>query len=52
MTAQEIIRFLDLKPHPEGGYYRETYRSFEAIPGSKTFCGALDWNGKNCIGFS
>src|ERR1039458_10444581 len=34
MTAQEIIRFLDLKRHPEGGFYRETYRSFEAIPGT------------------
>ncbi len=24
---QEIINALDLKPHPEGGYYKETYRS-------------------------
>ncbi|MFY0601371.1 MAG: cupin domain-containing protein [Cyclobacteriaceae bacterium] len=23
----EIIKKLDLKPHPEGGYYKETYRS-------------------------
>ncbi len=34
MTADQLIRLLDLKPHPEGGYYRETYRSFDAIPGS------------------
>jgi uncharacterized protein len=34
MTSQEIIRLLDLKRHPEGGYYRETYRSFDAIPGT------------------
>lgn len=28
MTADQIIRLLDLKPHPtEGGYFRETYRS-------------------------
>ncbi|MFA5812685.1 MAG: cupin domain-containing protein [bacterium] len=27
MTVQEIIELLDLKPHPEGGYYRESYRS-------------------------
>lgn len=27
MTASEWITHLDLKPHPEGGYYRETYRS-------------------------
>ncbi len=25
--AAELIRALDLVPHPEGGYYRETYRS-------------------------
>ena len=25
-SASEIIRLLDLKPHPEGGYYRETFR--------------------------
>lgn len=25
---------MDLKPHPEGGYYRETYRSPTAIPDS------------------
>lgn len=27
MTADELIRTLDLKPHPEGGWYRETWRS-------------------------
>ncbi|MUP44840.1 cupin domain-containing protein [Gramella sp. BOM4] len=26
-TTQEIIEKLDLKPHPEGGFFRETYRS-------------------------
>jgi uncharacterized protein len=26
MEAADIIRLLDLKPHPEGGYFRETYR--------------------------
>ena len=26
MTASEIIRLLDLRPHPEGGHYRETFR--------------------------
>jgi predicted cupin superfamily sugar epimerase len=26
MTAAEIIRLLELKPHPEGGHYRETLR--------------------------
>ena len=26
MGEQEVIRLLDLKPHPEGGWYRETFR--------------------------
>ena len=27
MNAKKIIQELKLIPHPEGGYYRETYRS-------------------------
>lgn len=27
ITAEELIRIYGLKPHPEGGFYRETYRS-------------------------
>ena len=27
MTAQEIIDHLGLAPHPEGGFYRETWRA-------------------------
>jgi len=26
LTADEVIAQLKLKPHPEGGYYRETFR--------------------------
>jgi hypothetical protein len=26
LTADDVIRLLDLKPHPEGGYFRETFR--------------------------
>jgi predicted cupin superfamily sugar epimerase len=26
LTAEEVIRLLDLKPHPEGGHFRETLR--------------------------
>jgi hypothetical protein len=26
ITAQDVIRLLDLKPHPEGGHFRETFR--------------------------
>jgi len=31
MTAKDIIDKLQLKPHPEGGFYSETYRSAERI---------------------
>ncbi|WP_343634203.1 cupin domain-containing protein [Fluviicola sp.] len=31
--AQELIEAFNLKSHPEGGFYAETYRSEETIPG-------------------
>lgn len=34
MTAEEIIARLDLSPHPEGGWYRQTWAS-EARPGER-----------------
>ncbi|MFL6235000.1 MAG: cupin domain-containing protein [Thermoanaerobaculia bacterium] len=27
MTAGEVVRLLGLEPHPEGGFYRETFRA-------------------------
>ena len=30
-TAGELIRRLRLAPHPEGGFYRETYRTAETV---------------------
>jgi predicted cupin superfamily sugar epimerase len=33
MTAEELIRLLNLQPHPrEGGWFRETYRAGDQIP--------------------
>lgn len=32
MDATFIIKLLSLSPHPEGGYFRETYRSPEEVP--------------------
>jgi predicted cupin superfamily sugar epimerase len=32
-TAADIIRLLDLKPHPEGGHFRETFRDPHATNG-------------------
>jgi uncharacterized protein len=31
LTAADIIRLLDLKPHPEGGHFRETFRDARDI---------------------
>ena len=32
MTAEDLIQKLGLKVHPEGGYFKEVYRSEELIP--------------------
>ncbi len=34
MTADDVIKHLDLAPHPEGGWYRETWRA-EAASGTR-----------------
>jgi len=31
-SVQQLIKQFQLLPHPEGGYYKETYRSPEIIP--------------------
>src|SRR5215831_1344544 len=31
-SARDLIQYYQLQPHPEGGHYRETYRSKEFIP--------------------
>ena len=33
LTAADIIRLLDLKPHPEGGHFRETFRDPHQVGG-------------------
>lgn len=32
-NAEQIIRQFDLQPHPEGGWYKQSYKSHETIPG-------------------
>ena len=34
MKPADLVRLLDLKPHPEGGFYRETFRD-TAGPGGR-----------------
>ena len=31
LSSQDVVRLLDLKPHPEGGHYRETWRADAAL---------------------
>ena len=31
VTIEELIESFELKPHPEGGYFAESYRSKESI---------------------
>ena len=33
LSAQDIIHHLGLEPHPEGGYFRETFRDTHVIKG-------------------
>lgn len=33
LSAHEVIARLDLKPHPEGGHYRETFRDSHIVAG-------------------
>jgi predicted cupin superfamily sugar epimerase len=41
LTAAEIIRLLDLKPHPEGGHYRQTFRDARAVDGGRAASTAI-----------
>ncbi|MBX9841359.1 MAG: cupin domain-containing protein [Xanthobacteraceae bacterium] len=33
LSADDVIRALELKPHPEGGHYRETFRDPRTVAG-------------------
>ena len=40
LSAEDIVRLLDLAPHPEGGFYRETFRDPNA-PGGRAASTAI-----------
>ena len=40
LNSKEIIDYLNLTPHPEGGYFKETYRSKQSIINSELWEGA------------
>jgi predicted cupin superfamily sugar epimerase len=50
ISSKSLIKNFDLKKHPEGGYFKEIYRSSEAIPkralpsrykSSRSFCTSI-----------
>jgi uncharacterized protein len=41
LTARDVIRLLDLKPHPEGGHFRETFRDTRLIDGARAASTAI-----------
>ncbi len=48
MDSEKFITLLELQPHPEGGWYREVYRSAEQhpakgidFPAGRNFCTAI-----------
>ena len=46
MTVETLVKELNLLPHPEGGYYKETYRSEGTI---KQTCLTSDFSGDRNI---
>jgi predicted cupin superfamily sugar epimerase len=40
-SAAEIIRLLDLKPHPEGGHFRQTFRDSRTVDGTRATSTAI-----------
>ena len=41
LSAEDVIRLLDLKPHPEGGHYRETFRDSRTVEGGRAASTAI-----------
>jgi uncharacterized protein len=41
LSADEVIRLLQLAPHPEGGHYRETFRDSERLQSARAASTAI-----------
>jgi predicted cupin superfamily sugar epimerase len=41
LTAADVIRLLDLTPHPEGGHFRETFRDPRMVEGGRAASTAI-----------
>jgi uncharacterized protein len=40
-TAADVIALLDLKPHPEGGHFRESFRDTRTVEGARAASTAI-----------
>ena len=41
LSAADVVRLLDLRPHPEGGHFRETFRDPRAVDGGRAASTAI-----------
>src|SRR5690242_20558585 len=41
LSAADVIRLLDLAPHPEGGHFRETFRDARRVDGGRAASTAI-----------
>ncbi len=41
MTAEQIVALLGLEPHPEGGWYRQTFRDEATLPDGRAASTAI-----------
>jgi uncharacterized protein len=41
LSADDVIRLLNLKPHPEGGHFRETFRDPITVDGARAASTAI-----------
>ncbi|MDZ4369717.1 MAG: cupin domain-containing protein [Afipia sp.] len=41
LSARDVIAWLGLKPHPEGGHYRETFRDPQTVDGGRAASTAI-----------
>jgi predicted cupin superfamily sugar epimerase len=43
LSAADVIRLLDLKPHPEGGHFRQTFRDARDVNGERPASTAISF---------
>ena len=41
LSAADVIRLLDLRPHPEGGHFRQTFRDSRTVEGGRAASTAI-----------